>query len=48
MLDLINILVTIKLKITDESDMAYTAYETAEKLRDELDAHILMLQQGET
>jgi hypothetical protein len=48
MFELINIITLVKLKITDESVMIYTAYQTAEKLRDELDAHILLLHCGKT
>ena len=45
--ELIDILQTIKSKLTDESDLMWTSYETAEQLRDELDIYIEQLKKGD-
>ncbi|HEV8505903.1 MAG TPA: hypothetical protein VGQ53_10900 [Chitinophagaceae bacterium] len=44
--ELIEIIKKLKGKITDDSDMVWTGYETSKQLRDELEAYILELQAG--
>ena len=43
---LINIIEAIKEELTDNSDVAWTRYETAKQLRDELDGYIEDLRSG--
>lgn len=44
--ELVNILETIKEKLTDGSDMLWTSYETAGELRHELEKYITELKEG--
>jgi hypothetical protein len=46
--ELISIIQSIKNKITDTSDMSWTYYNSAQELRNELDAYISQLDQGKT
>ena len=43
----INILLEIRAKITDDSDLMYSSFETAHELRTEIDDLILRLQQDD-
>jgi hypothetical protein len=43
----INIINQVKTKITDESDMAWTHYDTAKQLREELELYIRQFQNGD-
>ena len=45
--ELIDILNKVKEKITDDSDLVWTSYETAIELRDELDSCIEQLGKGD-
>jgi len=46
--DIIDIIKKVKEKITDDSDMAWTCYDNAKQLRDQLDLNIRELQIGDT
>jgi hypothetical protein len=46
--ELIEIMKKLKAKITDDSDMVWTGYETSNQLRDELEVYINELQAGNT
>ncbi|MFL5743003.1 MAG: DUF5071 domain-containing protein [Flavisolibacter sp.] len=46
--DLVDIIKQAKSKITEDSDMAWTHYDTAKQLRDELESYIRDLQNGDT
>lgn len=43
----IDILLKIKQKISDDSDLTWTRFETADELRKEIDEFILRLNQGD-
>jgi hypothetical protein len=45
--ELIDIIDQVKRKITDDSDMAWTRFDNAKQLRDELDSCKLQLQTGD-
>lgn len=45
--DLVDILAKVRTKITDESDLVWTSFETAHKLRNHIDSLIARLQQGD-
>jgi hypothetical protein len=44
--ELIDIIYKVKSKISDDSDMVWTLYDNAKQLRDELEAYIQELQNG--
>jgi hypothetical protein len=46
--ELIEIIKILKTKITDDSDMVWTGYETSKQLRDELEVYINELEAGNT
>ncbi len=45
--ELIHIIVKVKERFTDDSDMVWTSYETAKEVRGALDACIAQLNQGD-
>jgi hypothetical protein len=44
----VNVLLDIKEKITDTSDLVWTSYETAKELRDDIDKMIRELKEGKS
>jgi len=46
--ELIDILKIVKSKLTDESDLIWTRYDTSKQLRDELDNYIKQLKEGDS
>lgn len=43
---IINILLKIRERITDDSDLVWTSYETADELKNEIDKYVLELRDG--
>ena len=46
--DLVDIIENVKAKITDNSDIVWTGYDSAKELRNELDTYIQQLKAGNT